>query len=211
MKPAHLTLIGLALLLALGLWSGRKPSPVAYKDPLDTNEFPIRFTDPIQFPAAPAVHKPPHTAPEPPPRPALREPWQAAAVNDGMLWLLTEGFKHYSSTPFTGIVRFHPHELPTNFVPSVPGFRFEPFPYPNYSTIMKPDQVNLRVVMNAAWTDIGSVTNALSRGFPGMQVATFTLALVGHAGIGTVDLYATFGVYKDTNGYSTKVLHWFDP
>jgi len=212
MKPAHLVLFAAALLLGLGLWTGRKTSSVAYQDPLDTNELPLRFTDPIQIPTNSAsVETPPPQPPRPRGLPALREPWQTNALNEAIHWLLTEGFKHYSTTPFTGIVRFHHHELPTNFVPVVSGYSFEPFPSPSYSITMKPDEVNLRVAMNGGWTDTGGKTIPIAQGIPGEQVAFFHSALIGNVGIFTVDLNATFGVFKTTNGYVTKNLGWFDP
>jgi len=212
MKPAHLALIAAALLLGLGLWSDRKTSPAPYKDPLDTNEYPSRFTDPVRVPTNSAsVETPPPQPPRPPGMPALHEPWQTNALNEAIRWLLAEGFTNYSATPFTGVVSYHSHQLPAGFSPAVPGFSFLALPWPDHVTVRKANEVNLRVVMNGGWTDTGGKTIPMAQGFPGEQVAFFHFALIGNVGIGTVDLNGTFGVFKTTNGYITKNLGWFDP
>lgn len=212
MKPAQLVLIAVAVLGGLGLWTGRKSSPVAYKDPLDTNEFPLRFTDPIRVPTNSAsVDTPPLPPPRPRGMPALREPWQTNALNEAIHWLLTEGFKHYSTTPFTGIVHFHPHELPTGFVPAVSGFSFMALPWPHHGRTLNPNEVNLHIVMNGVWTDTTGTKHPMAGGIAGEQVAIFPLVLNGHAGMAIVDMNASFGVFKTTNGYVTKNLGWIDP
>lgn len=209
MKPAHLVLIAAALLLGLGLWTGRKTSSVAYKDPLDTNEFPLRFTDPIKLPSAPTTPTAPPAAPKPPSRPALRESWQAAAIDDGMRWMVTEGFKGYSSAPLRSVVYYHSHEFPSNYVPRVPGFEFAPAspPHPR----MGPSEVDFYMHMNGAWREEAPVSNMWSQGFGGPRVASFNLVLGGRVGFGSVDLSTMFGVFKTTNGYVTKMLHSFAP
>lgn len=199
------------MLLALGVWISRKSPSGTPNDPLTTNEFPLRFTDSIRFPTnSPSVETPQHPPPRPPGKPALREPWQTNILNQATLWLLTEGFSHYSKIPFTGIVSYHSHELPEGFVPSVSGFRFAASPWPDHGGVVRADNVNLRVVMGA-WTDTGGKKIAMAQGFPGEQVAFFHYTLIGNVGIGTVDLNATFGVFKTPNGYETKNLGWFDP
>lgn len=211
MKPAHLVLVAAALLLGLGLWTGRKTSSVAYKDPLDTNEYPLRFTDSVRVPTNSAsIETPPPQPPRPLGMSALREPWQTNALNEAIRWLLAEGFTNYSANPFTGVVSYHSHQLPAGFSPSVPGFRFLALPWPERGTGRKANEVNLRVVMGA-WTDTGGKTIPIAQGFLGEQVAFFHSALIGNVGVSTVDLNATFGVFKTTNGYLTKNLGWFDP
>ena len=124
--------------------------------------------------------------------------------------MLTEGFKQYSRSPFTGTVYFRPHELPSGFAPAVAGFNFAAEPHDPFGRTMNPNEVRICLLVTRPPKPIEPASNS-TKAFGGLQVAEFGLALVGNVGMGTVDLYGGFGVFEGTNGYIVRNLYSFDP
>jgi hypothetical protein len=228
MKPLPILLAALALALGLSL-TYRSPPGQAYKDSLDTNEFPSRFTVPI-LPRAAAQNlqfsnvvptigsQPVHVPPAPetqsgtPPKPRVpsqfTEAWQAAALNDGLSLVLTQQLQMYSTQAIRGKIYYDPNQYPSNFIPQVPSFEFVRSLPPHHGANFNGPDFLMHLT---GWIPVSAgSTNPFWSHF-GEPIAHFSISPRGvHGGV-TVGLDVSFGVFKGSNGLKTQVMMAIDP
>lgn len=232
MKPFPIVLAVLALVLGWSLVNRSQPSR-AYKDPLDINEFPSRFNDPIQSPRAatkaermqvaartaePPAGQPVHAAPTSapaniaPPNPRVpsqfTEAWQATALNEGLGLVLAQQLQMYSTQAIRGKIYYDPREYPSNFIPKVPGFEFVRSPPPHHGANFNGPDFLMHLT---GWrAERAESTNRLWSHL-GQPVAHFSLSPRGVHGFSSVGLDVSLGVFKGSNGFTTHVLMAIDP
>lgn len=203
-----LLVVGLSL-LALLLLTRSRSSQGHYQDPLATNEFPLRFTDPIQ----PPVAQPPKQiaqaeVPKAIGRPPFKQAWEVAALNEGLSLVLTQQLLLYSKQPIRGKIYFDPSEYPAGFIPRVQGFEFVRSSPPHTGANFNGPDVLMHMT---GWRDIVPGSNAWMGGYGGTPVANFSLSPRGVLGGISVGLDVSLGVTRTSNGFRTAVLMAIDP